>query len=164
MIAVLDVHYDEDTATGKAAAVVFERWIDAEPTAEYTAKCGIVHGYIPGEFFKRELPCLLAVLAKVREALDLIIIDGYVALGDKPGLGMYLWEALGGKVPIVGIAKTRYHSASAIELTRGQSQVPLYVTAVGIDPAEAAQRVSEMAGEFRIPEMLRRVDQLAKAK
>lgn len=164
MIAVLDVHYDEDASTGTAAAIVFEHWEDTQPTAQYTAQCGGVRSYVPGEFFKRELPCLLAVLAKVQEPLNQIVIDGYVSLGDRPGLGMYLWEALGGKVPIIGVAKTRFHSANAIEVLRGQSHAPLYVTAVGVDPAEAAQRVSEMAGEFRIPDMQRRVDQLARTK
>ena len=94
MIAALDVRYDEDALTGQGAAVVFEQWDDAVPLAEYTATFNGIEPYVPGQFFKRELPCLLAVLEKVREPLDQIIVDGFVSLGDRPGLGMHLWEAL----------------------------------------------------------------------
>lgn len=75
---------------------------------------------------------------------------------------MYLWQAMKEKVPVVGVAKTPFHSAAAVEIIRGTSQSPLYVTAVGMDAAEAAQRIEGMAGQFRIPTLLRRVDQLAR--
>lgn len=162
MIAAFDVHYDEGSKTAMAAAAVFESWEDAEPVAEYTASCVCSEPYVPGEFFKRELPSLLAVLGKVCESLNLIIIDGYVTLGDKPGLGMRLWEALPAKVPIVGVAKTRFHSAASIEMLRGKSKSPLFITAVGIDPAEAAERIRKMHGAFRIPTLLKQADQLAR--
>jgi deoxyribonuclease V len=164
MIAALDVDYDEGSQSAKAAAVVFAQWQATVPISEYTVQCSDISGYVPGEFFKRELPCLKSVLETIQEPLDLIIIDGYVSLGDKPGLGMHLWEGLDGKVPVIGIAKTRFYSAEAIEIIRGTSQAPLYVTAVGIHPAEAAKNVISMAGEFRIPAMLKRVDQLARAR
>lgn len=60
MIAALDVRYD-DGLTGQGAAVVFGQWDDAAPLAEYTATFKGVEPYVPGQFFKRELPCLLAV-------------------------------------------------------------------------------------------------------
>ena len=164
MIAVLNVGYDEGSHSARAAAVVFAKWQDAEPISEYTVQCSDIQDYVPGEFFKRELPCLTLVLETIQEPLDLIIIDGYVSMGDKPGLGMHLWDTLDGKVPILGIAKTRFHAAYAIEITRGKSQAPLFVTAVGIEPTEAAKNVISMAGEFRIPAMLKRVDQLARAR
>lgn len=162
MIAALDVHYDEISKTATAAAVVFEHWEDAEPVAEYTASCACSEPYVPGEFFKRELPCLLAVLGKIRETLSLIVIDGFVSLGDKPDLGMRLWETLPTKAPIIGVAKTRFHSASAIEIMRGGSKSLLFITAVGIDPAEAAEGIRKMHGPFRIPTLLKRADQLAR--
>lgn len=163
MIAALDVHYDEASPTATAAAVVFESWADdAVPIAEYKAPCSGIQPYEPGEFFKRELPCLLAVLDKVNEPVSLIVIDGYVSLGDKPGLGLRLWEVLGKKTPIIGVAKTRFHSADAVEMTRGDSKAPLYVTAVGIEPETAAEHIRKMHGLFRIPTLLKRVDQLAR--
>jgi deoxyribonuclease V len=58
MIAALDVRYDEDALIGHGAAVIFERWKDAVPLAEYTADFKGVEPYVRGQFFKRELPCL----------------------------------------------------------------------------------------------------------
>jgi deoxyribonuclease V len=134
MIAALDVHYDEARCDATAAAVVFGHWSDAPPHSEYTTRCESIREYVPGEFFKRELPCLMAVLAKVIEPLDVIVIDGYVDLGDRPGLGTYLWRALHEKTPVIGVAKTPFRSAVAEEVTRGGSRSPLYVTAVGLIP------------------------------
>jgi deoxyribonuclease V len=53
----------------------------------------------------------LAVLGKVRKPLDQIIVDGFVSLGDKPGLGMHLWEALGRRVAVIGVAKSHFRFA-----------------------------------------------------
>lgn len=64
--------------------------------------------------------------------------------------------------PVIGVAKTRFAGADAIEVVRGDSARPLYVTAVGIDAAHAARCVTGMAGEFRIPALLQRVDALAR--
>lgn len=164
MIAALDVHYDEVALTGKAAAVLFSTWEEFEPHNECTVVCSGIEPYVPGQFFKRELPCLLAVLAEIPEPLDAIVVDGYVSLGDKPGLGFRLWEALDQTVPVVGVAKTQFNSAGAVEVTRGKSRSPLYVTAIGLDITEAGRHVKGMAGEFRIPEMLKRIDQLARGK
>jgi len=45
---------------------------------------------------------------------------------------------------------------------RGDSRRPLYVTAAGLDPAAAALHVRSMHGPFRIPTLLKRVDQLCR--
>jgi len=62
----------------------------------------------------------------------------------------------------VGVAKTRFHSASAIEVYRGLSKTPLFVTAVGMEVAEAAAKVATMAGSHRNPQLLKGVDHLAR--
>jgi deoxyribonuclease V len=54
------------------------------------------------------------------------------------------------------------HGATAEEVIRGRSKVPLNVTAVGIDAAEAAECIRRMDGRHRIPTLLKRVDQLAR--
>jgi hypothetical protein len=41
----------------------------------------------------------------IREDIDMVIIDGYVDLGDKPGLGRHLWEAMDCKMKIIGMVK-----------------------------------------------------------
>ena len=114
--------------------MVFGQWDDAVPLAEYTATFKGVEPYVPGQFFKRELPCLLAVLEKVREPIDQIVVDGFVSLGDKPGLGFHLWEALDRKVAVIGVAKNHFRYATPVEVVRGSSKRPLYVTAADIDP------------------------------
>ncbi|WP_258724845.1 hypothetical protein [Cellulomonas sp. NS3] len=66
-------------------------------------------------------------------------------------------------VPVVGVAKTRFHAAShAVEVRRGSATRPLYVTAAGMPAAHAAALVSAMAGPHRIPRALRRVDAIAR--
>ncbi len=54
-------------------------------------------------FYKKELPCLLSIINDLPEnSFDIIIIDGYVYLGEKkPGLGVYLYNALSEKFPII---------------------------------------------------------------
>lgn len=111
MIAALDVHYDEIESSALAAAVVFQNWEDEEPLQEYTVRYNGIAAYVPGQFFQRELPCLLAVLGVIQEPINTVVIDGYVSLGDKPGLGIHLWEALQRQKAVVGVAKTRFHSA-----------------------------------------------------
>lgn len=162
MIAALDVQYDEPTSSALAAAVVFENWEDEQPLREYSVQCSGIAPYVPGQFFQRELPCLLAVLEEIQESINIVVIDGYVSLGEKPGLGMCLWEALQRQKTVVGVAKTRFHSAPAFEVCRGQSHTPLFVTAVGMEVAGAAAAVQRMAGRNRIPTLLKRVDGLAR--
>ena len=100
----------------------------------------------------------------VAEPLNLVIVDGYVRLGDKPGLGWRLWEALSERVRIVGVAKTRFRAAKAKEVIRGSSKAPLYVTAAGIGVDQAANCVAKMAGPYRIPTLLKRVDRLSRER
>ena len=78
MIAALDVHYDDSRSRATGAAVLFDLWEDAAPAAEFTAIVENVSPYVPGEFFRRELPCVLAVLGKIQSPLDALVIDGYV--------------------------------------------------------------------------------------
>ncbi|MGG5600497.1 hypothetical protein [Myroides sp. DF42-4-2] len=75
-------------------------------------------------------------------------------------LGSYLFQALGEKTPVIGIAKSYFFTASNLvkEGYRGTSKKPLYVTAVGIDLDEAHQAIQQMYGEYRIPYLLKLVD------
>lgn len=121
--------------------------------------------YESGKFYRRELPCLLRVLEDVRVPILAILIDGYVWLSDEgePGLGAYLYEALGSSTPVIGVAKSRFLTARSVtEVMRGRSMHPLYVTAVGIDGEEAAQHVRKMHGPFRVPTLIRKADQLGR--
>jgi deoxyribonuclease V len=82
-------------------------------------------------------------------------------LGDRPGLGQHLYEYFDGTIPVIGVAKSRFKGASGIEVYRGKSARPLYVTAAGMDPNLAAEKIRMMRGAHRLPTLLKRVDLLA---
>jgi deoxyribonuclease V len=148
-----------------AAGVVFHKWDDEQSAREIVVPISRVEPYQPGQFYRRELPCLLEVLRALDHKPDVTVIDGYVWLGNagQPGLGAQLFEALGGQTAVVGVAKTQFHGATtAVPITRGNSRMPLYVTAAGIETAEAARHIQTMHGAYRMPTLLRRVDQLCR--
>lgn len=45
---------------------------------------------------------------------------------------------------------------------RGKSKNPLYITTVGVDRIATAQLVQEMKGAYRMPDLLRILDQETK--
>jgi deoxyribonuclease V len=163
LIAAFDVHYIGD-GSASAAAVLFTDYGDREPAAEFTQLLSGAAEYIPGEFYRRELPCILAVLQQIKGPLDEIIIDGYVMLANRAGLGMHLFNHLNGRVPVIGVAKSRFKDAYAAEVFRGRSERPLYITAAGMKLKKASEQIREMHGDYRIPTMLRVVDLLARGK
>jgi len=158
VIVAVDVHYHDDAVV--AARVEYADWRDATPASEAIAThAGTPAPYEPGAFYKRELPYLRGIVDGL--GASHIVIDGYVWLDvDRPGLGAHLHDAIG--VPVIGVAKRRFATAQAIEVLRGTSQVPLYVTAIGCDVARAAADVKMMHGPYRIPTLLTRVDQLCR--
>jgi deoxyribonuclease V len=162
MIACADVDYRDTGAV--AACVCFEHWDDSTPVLESAIEINDVEPYEPGRFYRRELPCILAVLQSLPTLPQIVIIDGYVWLGEqRRGLGAHLYEALDERASIIGVAKTRFVGAEPVALvTRGRSRTPLYVSAAGMDVTEAARHIRTMHGNHRIPTMLKRVDQLSR--
>src|SRR5215813_9731673 len=161
MIACLDVAYHETRAV--AAGIAFRDWLDESVVAESVVSLPDVQPYRSGQFFIRELPCLLAVL-KVLPPPQVVLIDGYVWLEEnRPGLGAHLYQSLDGRASIIGVAKTRYLGATNVqEITRGKSKQPLYISAVGLSVEQAAKCVYSMHGPYRIPTLLARVDYLSR--
>lgn len=157
----VDVHYPP--SGGAIAALV----IAADPEfatviAERTARVPQVAPYRPGALFTRELPAIRAVLADAGH-IDLLVVDGYVHLDPhgRPGLGAHAHAEFA--VPVIGVAKTAFRGAShALQVRRGSANRPLYVTAVGIPVEQAAALVHRMAGPYRLPDALRRVDHLSR--
>jgi deoxyribonuclease V len=163
VLVCLDVDYRPAAAV--AAAVAFLEWTDASAAHEVVHRSAEPPAdYQPGQFYRRELPHLQAVLALLPEAPRIVVVDGFVWLeGETPGLGAHLHQALGGGVAVVGVAKRPYRLANqAVPVLRGESQVALWVTAVGIAVEEAADAVRGMHGEHRMPTLLKRVDRLAR--
>lgn len=166
MILAFDVYYTDDRA--RAVCIAFATWTDTQVANTWIEYISGVPAYEPGAFYKRELPCILAVLNTLDlVAVQAIVIDGYVVLDDtgKPGLGTYLYNALDQRIPVIGVAKTTYanNEAHVTEVLRGQSERPLYVTAVGMPREEAAAGIRAMAGEYRIPTLLKQLDSLTRS-
>jgi len=161
MIIAIDVHYRAGIA--KTVSIEFDNWSAIKPSQTHIIEIPETAEYVPGQFYKRELPCILEVL-KLSDLtkVTLIIVDGYVFLDDvgKRGLGGYLFDALGGKVPIVGVAKRSFHSIDklVIPIKRGESKNPLFITCQGADLREMATKVQAMDGDFRIPTLLKILD------
>ncbi len=164
MIVVIDVDYKDTTAN--TAALVFENFSDNSPLSNYTKIIENIAEYQAGEFYKRELPCILEILKIVKEKIDLIIVDGYVWLdSDKnPGLGGHLYESLNNKTPIIGVVKRSFHAENTEmrKIYRGQSTKPLYITSEGIELKKSADLILNMHGNYRIPTLLKKVDQLCR--
>jgi deoxyribonuclease V len=155
----VDVQYHPHHAIG--AAIGFIGWGDAIASLTITVDVDLKAEYQPGEFYKRELPALLELIRKAPRDLELVIVDAYVDLEhDRPGLGRRLHEAIG--VPVIGVAKSRFRGAPGIELFRGGSTRPLYVTAAGLDVTEAAAHIRSMHGIRRLPTMIAAADRLAR--
>ena len=160
--AAVDVHYPA-IGGARAALVLAPDPRFAEIVEERVCWLPEVAPYQPGRFFVRELPALRAVLADAGP-LALVVIDGYVDLDPhrRPGLGTRLYDQV--RIPVVGVAKTAFRTAThAIAVRRGSAVRPLYVTAAGIAAEQAATLVAGMAGPYRLPDALRRVDALARA-
>lgn len=166
-IAFLDVGYKD--AGARAACVLAASWESELPSATYVQDIEQVEAYEPGSFFRRELPCLLSVLRLLPALPQIVVVDGYVWLSSarRPGLGAHLYDALGRRVPVVGIAKSAFvgaRSCNAVaQVLRGKSREPLFVTVAGMDLAAAKRGVRRMAGKYRVPEMMRIADRLSRS-
>lgn len=161
IIACFDVYYYKNYA--RACCIVFNKE-EEKVISEYIEVIEGIKDYISGEFYKRELPCILKVLEKVKEDIDIIITDSFVWVEKyKNGLGAYLYESIKFKIPIIGVAKSYLKGSTAyLEVYRGKSTKPLYVSAVGIDLKYSAKLIKNLKGEFRIPDILKKVDKLSK--
>ncbi|PBI85080.1 Endonuclease V [Flavobacterium sp. ACN2] len=165
MILAFDTYYFDDKA--KTICLEFAEWNEDKNFKIHSEIIDNVEEYIPGEFYKRELPCILSLLKQIDlSTIDVIVVDGFVYLNDenKYGLGGYLYEKLNKEIPIIGVAKTNFASIEKNKkaLFRGDSKKPLYITSIGIDLDEAYKKVESMAGEYRFPTLLKELDRLSK--
>ncbi len=168
MNLVFDTYYfDHDKAN--TICLAFENWESAVPDYEFSEIKEGVEEYIPGQFYKRELPCILSLLEKVKtqiEDISCIVIDGFVYVDDgmTPGLGKHLYDALDNEMPVIGVAKTNFATVERHKsaLKRGSSETPLYISSVGIDIDTAHNLIKKMHGEYRIPTLLKKVDTLTR--
>ncbi len=163
--AFVDVSYAEHHAA--AAAVITWSQAPHETAKTYIVFVAKACRYIPGNFYRREMPCILKVLEEAREPIDTVFVDAYARLPDgRPGLGARLFSALGGKIPVIGIAKNHFITAESRDVVkrvfRGKSERPLYVSVEGIGLECAAKLVSGLPGPYRIPYPMKAAHRLSK--
>lgn len=102
-IAGFDVGFEDEGATTRAAAVL----LDAEtlqPVQQQVARVPTRMPYIPGLLSFRELPALLAALALLDEAPDLVFVDGH-GIAHPRGLGIAAHFGVATGLPSIGVAK-----------------------------------------------------------
>lgn len=161
----LDVQYNGNE-NAVVACLGFENWEDEEASYVKQHKVEEILPYVSGQFYRRELPCLLQAL-KALDDIECIVVDGYVWLDEesRKGLGLHLYEALEQKVPIIGVAKAKFgNTPEKCELLRGESAKPLYITTKDMELDEAKEAVASMHGKYRFPTLLKEVDSLAREK
>jgi deoxyribonuclease V len=163
MILAVDVDYRDGCAY--VGGVTFENWSDNKEKDTFISFLDNVSDYQPGQFYRRELPCILRLIEEHKLKPEYIVIDGFVFLNgeNKPGLGKYLYDALNSEAAIVGVAKNPFKETSvACEVYRGLSKNPLYVTSIGVALDDAKTFISTMHGKHRVPELLKRVDHVCR--
>ena len=75
----IDAYYVGNTC--HVVGGIFNKWCDEHVSKFIYADVKVDSEYIPGEFYKRELPGILKLLEQVNlDEFDTIIIDGYVYL------------------------------------------------------------------------------------
>jgi deoxyribonuclease V len=163
-IGFFDAAYATDAAG--VACVLADRWEADWAVATCVERFALVpQPYQPGELYRRELPLLLSLLRYLDPLPRILVIDGYVWLGDGvPGLGAHLFEAYGETIPVIGVAKSRFRGDTwSAQVLRGASHRPLHVTAAGVELHDAAAWIRGMHGTHRIPALLQEVDRLSRS-
>lgn len=159
-ILLTDVFYQPTVA--RAAGLLINDWTATLPLIELIHESDELEEYVSGEFYRRELPHLLKLVG-LAEDVDCVVVDAHVWLQEGlPGVGYFLWRALDEKIPVLGVAKSPYREGSAQPLIRGQSKKPLWISSAGISTDQASSWISQMAGPYRIPQLLKRVDMLSR--
>lgn len=176
-LIALDTYYFSETEA-KTVGVIFSDWRASKPDEIIESWCSEFGPYIPGEFYKRELPCILNLLCSNFNNMydfDAIILDSLARLpGEHDGLGIRLESALEEKgmllhdvsnmTGIIGVAKTKFLGAQGdsgtAKVFRGESKLPLYVNTswIGYSSNSAAACIKSMHGEYRIPTLLKLAD------
>lgn len=164
MVLAVDVHYKQGYA--KAVGVLFS-WEDSIPQKIITENIYQAEDYHPGQFYKRELPCIAALLKKVDlSIIKVILVDGHIYVDNNQnfGLGGHLWLFLEKRIPIVGIAKKPLFQniKTVTKIFRGKSKKPLYVSSIGITESIVIDEINKMKGEYRIPTILKLLDKETK--
>lgn len=104
-VAGLDVGFEDDGRTARAAVVVLD-FPGLVPRAQALARRKVRFPYVPGYLSFREIPVVLAALAKLRVRPDVLLCDGQgYAHPRRFGLACHLGVLT--DIPSIGVAKSR---------------------------------------------------------
>ena len=165
----IDTYYTEENAY--TVGVFFSKWDDTEPLKIIKRITKPKYPYVPGEFYKRELPCIMDLLGGVDfDSLSTIIVDGFVRIekdGEMvSGLGEHLYdEVKDWGISVIGVAKSKFDGCEnwSIPIIRKAGSKPLYVQGIGRYTDEmAASLIKGMAGPNKLPILLQRLDRETK--
>ena len=178
-VAGVDTHYQN----GLAIAAVVVVSIQNLATVEWvTSTQRLKFNYIPGLLAFREGPAVVDALVKLRSQPDLLIFDGQgIAHPRRIGIASHIGLLM--DRPSIGCAKTRLvgrHAEPGCEkgsyaLLRDRDETigaalrtrsgvkPVYVS-IGhrVDLADSIRLILQCCRRFRLPEPIRRADQLAR--
>lgn len=165
-ILALDVAYKGSQYKG--VGIVFSEWTQGEPSEVIEIKGRNNAPYIPGEFWKKEVP-ILKELCKNLDQIKTIIVDGFLEVLDDrtEELNSSFYEHLmkelkGWKGQVIGIAKSDFGETGkkgyALRWERGGK--PLWIQwKNGKDPTK---NLKEMKGDKRLPDLLQFLDDKTK--
>lgn len=163
MILAIDVHYKSGYA--KCVGVLF-KWNDDSYSKKIEVNVKDFADYEPGQFYKRELPCLLEVIEQCNlNEIEIIVVDGHVYTSeDCFGLGGHLFNKLDKQIPVIGVAKNGFskNKNRVQELLRGESKKPLFISSIGIELSRAVNYIKNMSGTYRMPTILSQLDTITK--
>ena len=179
-VAGVDVGFERAGAVTRAAVVVLD-FPGLEPREQAVARQPTRFPYVPGYLSFREAPAVLAALAQLRQAPDLLLCDGQgIAHPRRFGIACHLGVLT--NIPSIGVAKSRLigtHGAvpkekgawvplmdadeviGAVLRTRNDVK-PLYVS-IGhrLSLETAIDYVLRCTTKYRLPETTRLADRLA---
>ena len=150
----------------RAAAVAFDAWDALEPDKTCSTLVAVAARLSPAERDQCRLAGLLQLLREQALGPELIVFDGLVHLDAQgtPGWGQLLYDALGGRVAVIGVSKRVTQGLPAqFEVMRETEALPVIVTCVGIDLGAAKARVRAMHGKRRMPTLLKLAARNAKS-
>lgn len=174
----VDVAYAKDETVLVASAVVLDA-TTLEIVDAADAEAEVVFPYVPGLFSFRELPAIMAALARLRTRPDLVVCDGQgLAHPRRFGLACHLGVLY--DLPTLGCAKTRLvgeaeepgtaRGATADLVDGGEVVGRVLRTQGGVKPVyvsvghrltldAACDWILRLAPRYRLPETTRAADQ-----